>query len=355
MRVPRPLISALAVTAIAMMAAAGCSSNSSSGSSATNNTSTANNSATSNNSPGSSSASKGTLLMEIELRSNPSDALMAGGFSVECKILGYKCEVVGALNSLDVPSSNALATSALAAGGVVGFACYGFEPEAYPFMKQVSDQYHLPIVSWHIPIPQGTAPGLTATTLGNPAVGAALAANSMGKQLGGKGTVAITEASFNTIENAVAKTFTDTMKKDYPGVTVLAPQVEGTDPAAAVSKATSILSGNPNITGAFSTTGGGATTWSGAAAATGKKITIIGTDYVPQNLALLKEGKVFGLMAQPLFQEGEKTADILNAAVTHKPVTYYNPLPEGLVTAANIGTYEGYIAAAIKAGVPGLG
>ena len=299
--------------------------------------------------------SKGTLLMEIELRSNPSDALMAGGFAVECKKLGYKCEIVGALNSLDVPSSNALATAALAAGGVVGFGCYGFEPETYPFMKQVASQYHLPIVSWHIPIPKGTAPGLTATTLGNPAVGAALAAKAMGKKLDGKGVVAITQASFNTIEDAVAKAFRATMKKDYPHVTVLAPQIEGTDPAAAVSKATSILVSNTKITGAFSTTGGGATTWSGAAAATGRKITIIGTDYVPQNLALLKSGKVFGLMAQPLFQEGEKAAQILDAAVHHKAVSYYNPLPEGLVTSANIKTYEGYISSAIKAGVPGLG
>lgn len=344
MRVPKPLTTTLAVAAVTTMAAAGCSSAGSSGGSTT-----------SDSSSGSTSSHKGTLLMEIELRSNPSDALMAGGFTVECRKLGYKCEVVGSLNALDVPSSNALATAALAAGGVVGFGCYGFEPEAYPFMKQVSGQYHIPIVSWHIPIPQGTATGLTATTLGNPAVGASLAAKAMGKKLGGKGTVAITQASFNTIENAVAKTFTATMKRDYPGITVLAPQVEGTDPGAAVSKATSILVGNQNITGAFSTTGGGATTWSGAAAATGKKITIIGTDYVPQNLALLKSGKVFALMAQPLFQEGEKAAEILNAAVNHKHVSYYNPLPEGLVTAANIGLYEGYINSAIKAGVPGLG
>lgn len=298
---------------------------------------------------------KGTLLMEIELRSNPSDALMAGGFSVECKKLGYKCVVVGALNSLDVPSSNALASAALSAGGVVGMGAYGFEPEAYPFIKQVSQQYHIPIVSWHIPIKEGAAPGLTATTLGNPAVGASLAAKAMGKKLGGKGTVAITEASFNTIEDAVAKTFTQTMHKDYPNVKVLSPQVEGTDPAGAVSKAQSILVSNHAITGAFSTTGGGATTWSGAAAATGRKLTIIGTDYVPQNLALLKAGKVFALMAQPLFQEGEKAAELLNAAVQHKKISYYNPLPEGLATAQNIGTYEGYIQKAIKAGVPGLG
>ena len=160
----------MAVTALVVGCGSSSSSSSSTSSSQSASTAASASSTTQTSTPTPVATHKGTLLMEIELRSNPSDALMAGGFSVECRNLGYKCEVLGALNSLDVPSSNALATSALAAGGVVGFGDYGFEPEAYPFMKQVSAQYHIPIVSWHIPITQGAAPGLTATTLGNPAV-----------------------------------------------------------------------------------------------------------------------------------------------------------------------------------------
>lgn len=298
-------------------------------------------------------SSKGTLLMEIPLRTNPSNALMAGGFLTECHKLGYKCEDVGTV-AVDVPGSNALASSALARGGVVGFADYGFSPETYPFMKQVSSQNHLPIVSWHVPIPKGTVKGLTAITDGNPAVGGKQAADAMGAKLGGKGTVAVTSLSFNTTENGIAKDFTTEMHKKYPHITVLPQALEGSDPAAAVTAATGIVQAHSDVTAAFSTTGGGCTTWTGAEAQTSKHLTIICMDYVPQNLAMVKAGKVFGVVAQPLFQEGEKTAEILAAAVTHKHVSYYNPLPEGLATKKNIDQYETYINQAKKAGVPGI-
>jgi ribose transport system substrate-binding protein len=298
-------------------------------------------------------SSKGTLLMEIPLRTNPSNALMAGGFLTECRELGYKCVAVGTI-AVDVPGSNALASAALARGGVKGFADYGFDPETYPFITQVSQQYHLPIVSWHVPIPEGTVKGLTAITNGNPNVGAAEAADGMGAKLGGKGKVAITELSFNTTENSMAKDFTTEMNKKYPNIKVLAPQLEGSDPVAAVTKAVNILEANPGITAAFSTTGGGCNTWTGAESQANVKLTIICMDYVPENLALVESGKVFGVVAQPLFQEGAKAAQILSAAINHQHVSYYNPLPEGLATKANVGQYQKYIDEAIKSGVTGL-
>jgi ribose transport system substrate-binding protein len=77
-------------------------------------------------------------------------------------------------------------------------------------------------------------------------------------------------------------------------------------------------------------------------------------DYTPQNLAMVKSGEVFGLVAQPLFQEGERAAEVLNEAITHQTVTYYNPLPEGMATLTNISQYEQYINEAVKAGVQGI-
>jgi ribose transport system substrate-binding protein len=344
------------VLAVAVAAAAGCSSSSSSPGNATGGASAAggaSSGATATGAAQAASGSKGTLLMEIPLRTNPSNALMAGGFLTECKSLGYTCEAVGTI-AVDVPGSNALAAAALARGGVKGFADYGFDPSTYPYMTQVSQQYKVPIVSWHVPIPQGTVKGLTAITDGNPVVGATEAADAMGAKLGGKGTVAITELSFNSTENDMATNFTTEMKKKYPNITVLAPQLEGSDPTGAVSKAVSILQGNQNITAAFSTTGGGCTTWTGAQSQANKKLTIVCMDYTPQNLAMVKSGTVFGLVAQPLFQEGARAAEILNAAITHQSVSYNNPLPEGMATLSNIGQYEQYINDAIKAGVQGI-
>jgi ribose transport system substrate-binding protein len=342
MQTSRRGLSAIALLALGVAVTAGCSSsNSSSGTGTPSTGSTA------------AASSKGTLLMEIPLRTNPSTALMAGGFLTECKALGYNCEAVGTI-AVDVPGSNALAAAALARGGVVGFADYGFDPETYPYITQVSGQYKLPIVSWHVPIPQGTVKGLTAITDGNPVVGATEAADAMGAKLGGKGTVAITELSFNSTENDMAQNFKTEMTKKFPGITVLAPQLEGSDPTAAVSKAVSILQASPGITAAFSTTGGGCTTWTGAQAQANKKLTIVCMDYTPQNLAMVKSGSVFGLVAQPLFQEGERAAEILNEAITHKSVSYYNPLPEGMATLSNINQYEQYITEAVQAGVQGI-
>jgi ribose transport system substrate-binding protein len=348
MQSTRLRLSAIALLSLGIAVTAGCSSSSSNSGAAAPTTGSAQPAAAS--SPG---ASKGTLLMEIPLRTNPSNALMAGGFLTECKALGYSCEAVGTI-AVDVPGSNALAAAALARGGVKGFADYGFDPETYPYMTQVSQQYKIPIVSWHVPIPQGTVSGLTAITDGNPVVGATEAADAMGAKLGGKGTVAITELSFNSTENDMASNFKAEMNKKYPGITVLAPQLEGSDPTGAVSKAVSILQGNPNITAAFSTTGGGCTTWTGAQSQANKKLTIVCMDYTPQNLAMVKSGQVFGLVAQPLFQEGERAAAILNEAITHQTVSYNNPLPEGMATLANINQYEQYINEAIAAGVQGI-
>lgn len=298
-------------------------------------------------------SSKGTLLMEIPLRTNPSNALMAGGFLSECRKLGYNCEAVGTI-AVDVPGSNALAAAALARGGVKGFADYGFDPETYPYITQVSKQFHIPIVSWHVPIPAGTVKGLTAVTYGIPEVGASEAAKGLGKAMGGKGTVAITELSFNTTENDMAANFKSAMHKDYPRIKVLAPQLEGSDPTAAVTKAVNILQANSGITAAFSTTGGGCNTWTGAESQANVSLKIVCMDYVPQNLALVESGKVYAVVAQPLFQEGAKAADLLNDAIQGKKVPYTNILPEGLATKANAAQYQKYINEAIKSGVKGL-
>lgn len=320
----------LAVAAVLAAAAlAGCSSSTSSGNAA--------------NAAGSSS--KGTLLMEIPLRTNPSNELMAGGFLTECRKLGYECEAVGTV-AVDIPGSNALASAALAKGGVKGFADYGFDPATYPFMTQVSQQYKVPITSWHVPITQGTVQGLTAIANGDPTSYGKAAADAMGQQLGGTGTIAITELSYNTTENTVAKSFSDEIKSAFPNITVMAPQLEGADAPSAVTKAVAILQAHPDVTAAFSTTGGGCQTWTGAQSQTNKKLTIMCMDYTQQNLDMINSGQVFAVVAQPLFAEGEKMADLLDAAINHASVSYYNPLDTAIVTKANVSTFTAYISQA---------
>jgi ribose transport system substrate-binding protein len=280
--------------------------------------------------------SKGKLVWVQPLRNNPVHRIMQGGFLSECKKLGYECEIVGS-EELDMPATAPLVDAVLSKGGVKAMGVYGYDPSTYPFINKWGKDY--PIVSWHIPVPEGDAPGLKAVTGCVPTDYAKNAAIAIGKKLGGKGTVAITEGSFNTVENLVAKTFTDTMKAQFPGVKVLKPQVEGFDAPAAKAKAVSILQSDKSINAAFSTTGGGPVTWAGAQKASGRKLVIIGMDYVQQNLDLVNSGEVYAVVGQPLFQEGAKTADLLAQLATGQSVSYENPLPAEIITKAEAPKY----------------
>jgi ribose transport system substrate-binding protein len=334
------LVAIMALVALTL-AACGSSSDSSNGSASSGGSSSG-----ATNASSTSGGSKGKLLWVQPLRNNPVHRIMQGGFLSECKKLGYSCEIVGS-ETLDMPGTAPLVDAVLSKGGVKAIGVYAYDPSTYPFIARWGKDY--PIVSWHIPVPEGTAPGLKAVTGCVPTAYARNAALAIGKRIDGKGTVAVTEGSFNTVENLVAKTFTDTMKASYPNVKVLKPQEEGFDAPAAKARAVSILQSDPSIDAAFSTTGGGPVTWAGAQQSSGRKLTIIGMDYVQQNLDLVKGGQVFAVVGQPLFQEGAKTADLLAQLASGKSVSYENPLPAAIITRAQVGQYEGLLAQAAAA------
>ena len=290
---------------------------------------------------------KGSLIWGQPLRNHPVHRIMQAGFLDECKKLNYHCEIVGnpSATQVDIPQTEALADAALSRRHFDGAGVYAFTPELYPYVRKLSKQGY-PIVSWHILIKKGTVPGLTAITGTNPVDYAKAVAKAIGAKIGGKGTVAITEGNFNTIENLVAKTFTQQMKQSYPNVKVLAPEVEGFEPTAAAAKAVSILQAHPDVVAAFSTTGGGPETWANAQRQAGRKLTIIAMDYVRQNLDLVKKGEVYAVVGQPLYQEGAKTADLLAALAAKKKVPYYNFLPAPIITKDKVGPFYALLARA---------
>jgi ribose transport system substrate-binding protein len=292
-------------------------------------------------------AIKGNLLWVQPLRNHPVHRVMQAGFLDECKKIHYHCEIVGnpSATTVDVPASVALAEAALSSKHFSGVGVYAFSPEMYPFALKVQKAGY-PTVSWHILLKKGTKSGIDAITGCNPQAYAIQAAMAMGKKLGGTGKVAVTEGSFNTIENLVAKQFTATMHKSFPNITVLAPQIEGFEPSAAQAKAVSIIQANQDVSGAFSTTGGGPETWANAQRQTGHKLVIIAMDYVRQNLDLVKSGDVYAVVGQPLYQEGAKTADLLAAMAQHKKVPYYNFLPAPVITKAQTAHYYALLARA---------
>lgn len=289
---------------------------------------------------GSAAAQEKALLWVQPMRDHPVHRLMQAGFLDECKKLGYTCEVVGnpSATNYDVAASIPLAEAALARTEFGAVAVYGPGPEIYPYIGKLGSE-GIPVVTWHVLPPEGSVAGLKAATGEDITAAGANAAVAMGDKIGGKGVVALTQGSSNDTENVMSASFRETMAAKYPDVKILETQMEGFEPSAAEAKAVGILQANPDVVGAFSTTGNGVQTWSGAARKADREVTIIGMDYIRQNLDIIKSGAAYGLVAQPLYEEGAKTAELAAALAEGKEVPYLNPLPAAVITASDLDPY----------------
>jgi ribose transport system substrate-binding protein len=277
------------------------------------------------------------------LKGHPVIRLMTLGFVVGCEELGYKYKLLLSDGS-DYAQMSASMEQAIAekADGIVTFAS---DPSLKPVIDRAG-KASIPLVSAHFPAAEGDYPGLTAWVAADTVKYAQDVAAAMGAELQKRGiksgTIAVTQGNFNTVENLVAKTFTADMNKNFPEFKVLAAQEEGFDPPVAIAKASAIISANPDIVGAMSTTGAGPTTWARGAEETGKKdgeIVIISMDYTRPNLDLVKAGKVFGLVGQPLFQEFHDAVYILDKVFKGEKFDYANPMVAPIITQATMDTY----------------
>ena len=135
--------------------------------------------------------------------------------------------------------------------------------------------------------------------------------------------------------------FADTINKNLSEFKLLPAQEEGFDLPPSIAKASAIISANPDIVGAMSTTGAGPTTWARGAEENGKpdgKIVIISMDYTRPNLDLVKAGKVYGLVGQPLFEEFRDACTSWTRCSGEK-YDYANPLVAPIITLKDIDTY----------------
>ncbi|MCX6030731.1 MAG: hypothetical protein NT169_15725, partial [Chloroflexi bacterium] len=68
---------------------------------------------------------------------------------------------------------------------------------------------------------------------------------------------------------------------------------------------------------------------------TGKKLVSVGMDATRVNLDLVKNGEVWGLVAQPLYEECKGSADLLFRMANGEKVPYWTILEAPLVTKDN--------------------
>jgi len=213
-------------------------------------------------------------------------------------------------------------------------------PLAIEGMKQ-----GIPMVSFHTPLVEGEMEGLLAWVATDVTDYAQRTAVAMAEKLQCTGPIALTQNTFNDVENEASRAFTEKMKELCPTVEVLAPDIEGGDAPAAIAKVSAILLAHPDLKGAYGTTGGSATSWGKAVEQAGKQpgeIVIIGMDYTRENLDLVKAGWVYALVGQPIYEETYRCVELLVANLKGEKVEFSNTYPSPIITIDDVDTYYGY-------------
>jgi len=260
---------------------------------------------------------------------HPVVQIMEVGFLSKAEELGYEGKLY-ASDGPDLAGAIALGEQAVAEK-VAGLAIYQLSPGIRPLMKKASDA-GIPVVVPHSKITPSEVPGPIGWVTNDNVKFGIEAGKALAKAMGGKGTIAITQGGFNPQENPPSAALTKFIRNNYPDIKVLDPIEEGFDMAVAVSRITALIQANPDISAAFGTTGNSPVTWSKATDNVGRDdILIIGMDFSRQNVDLVKSGKVFGIVAQPLFKIFEESAVILDAHIKGKPYQYENMLPSPVV------------------------
>lgn len=286
-----------------------------------------------------SSSAEGKFFWVQNTAWHPVHQLTQLAFLEGCAEAGIQCELA-TTDETTVDALVAAAEQTVARPDVKGIAMWaGGLPVVKPIIEKAKAK-GIPVALPHFPVPEGTfadnAVQIAADTSKYPDP---VAKAMCDKLAGQKGTVAITQNNFNATEDAVAKVFTEAMNKYCPDITVLKPELEGPEPTKAIAAAVAIMQANPDLIGALSTTGGGPTTWAGAQKETGKQIVAVGMDYTRQNLDLVKDGQIFGIVAQPLYDESKGSAELLAKMAKGEKVPYWTVLDAPLVTAADVDKY----------------
>jgi ribose transport system substrate-binding protein len=273
---------------------------------------------------------------------HPVHQLMQQSFLDGCAKNGLKCQLATTdENTLD--ALVAMADATVQRPDAKGFVFYaGGLPVFKPIIEKAKAR-NLPVVLPHFPVPEGSfasnAVQIAADTTKYPDPVAKAMCDELTKQGITKGSVAITENGHNATEDMVAAVFAASMKKYCPNLKVLDVVLEGGEPATAIAAAVSIIQANPDIVAGFSTTGGGPTTWAGAQDQTGKKVLSVGMDYTRVNLDLVKAGKVWGIVAQPIYDEMAGAAVLVYKMANGEKVPYWTILEAPLVTKDNLDAY----------------
>ncbi len=277
--------------------------------------------------------------MIVSPKTHPVHKMMIAGFLDACHDLNLLCDQALLLDTVTLDQYIAAMESAVSLGSSGVIMNLG-APVIYTPGEDMAKAF--PVVSAHASISKTDIPHLTAWIAADPVAYAKQAAAEMAKATNCTGPIADNQNGSSDQENAVGNSFRDELTRLCPGISILATQMEGVEPATAAGVDAAIIATTPTLKGAFSTTGGGPTSWATALQEANKKpgdVVVISMDYTCPNLQLIKAGWVYALVAQPLYDEFYQGTILLLNALKGEPVTYNNVLPAPIVKLADAQKY----------------
>jgi ribose transport system substrate-binding protein len=169
--------------------------------------------------------------------------------------------------------------------------------------------------------------------------GGVLAARQMGQLLNGRGTVAIlgiAAGSGSGLEREGG--FQDTIRKEFPGITIAGYQFTESDRTRGLAVAEDFLTRFPNLSGLFGSNESSAVAAARAVTNRGVrgKVRVVGFDASPDLVQAVRDGSVDALVVQQPFRMGCEGVRTAVAALQHRPVERRIDTGVVVVTRANL-------------------
>jgi ribose transport system substrate-binding protein len=287
----------------------------------------------------SSSSSSGFTKKNIELvvgtKSDDFYITMECGAEAEAKKLGAKLTVNGPADfsvSEQAPILNSVAASKPDALMVAPTDAKALDPELQRIQTAGTKIVFVDTSS------SNTSLGVSRISTDNVG-GGKIAADNLGQQIGGKGTVAVINVNpgISTTDARISG-FNAEMKVKYPNVKVLGVQYDNDSSATAASQVASDIAAHPDLSGVFATnvlSAQGAATGVQHAGKSGK-VKVATFDAEPQQITFLKSNTIQLAVAQDPYAEGQDAVQQALNAANGKTVTKAIGTPLTAITQANV-------------------
>jgi ribose transport system substrate-binding protein len=316
----------LAAVAVVGLGLAACSSSGGGGASS---------SASAKSSSAASGFAKNNLELIVGTKSDDFYITMECGAQAEAKKLGAKLTVNGPADfspSEQAPILNAVAATKPDALMVAPTDAKALDPELNRIQTAGTKIVFVDTTS------SDASLGVSRISTDNVG-GGKVAADNLGQQIGGKGTVAVINVNPGiSTTDARIQGFANEMKAKYPNVKVLATQYDNDSAATAATQVSSDISAHPNLSGVFATnvlSAQGAATGVQHAGKTGK-VKVATFDAEPQQITFLKNNTIQLAVAQDPYLEGQDAVQQALNAANGKAVTKNIGTPLVAITRANV-------------------